>query len=247
MQMVLYKRTAQLLATHFCGAALCGVLIVFSTLGCSGGDSGQGPTAQQDADESAQHDADEPVDGGSATDDGGSATDDGDQLAADADSGDNTAVPTNPGGDDPAPTKIELAEPTSSSPLTAAAGLSAAQIRRGETVTFEVRAKTAPGWHIYAADKPTGGSIPTTLKLTLPEGVTAEGEWTFPAAELDPTGDGPVYTYHGELSFRRTLRISNEAAPGMHEVVCQFGFQTCNAVLCMAPKSEDLKVSLVVE
>ena len=144
------------------------------------------------------------------------------------------------------PSNIKLDEPTSARPLSVAASIRPQQARAGNTITLEVRAKTAPGWHIYAVDKPTGVSVATTLKLTLPEGVTASGPWSYPEPVLDVSSGSPAYVYHGEVSFRRQLQTAGDTAAGEHHIACEFGYQVCTAVSCLAPDTIRLTVPLKV-
>ena len=140
---------------------------------------------------------------------------------------------------------IEVTEPTSDAPFAAAAGITPAQVRPGETVTLVIRAKTADQWHIYTVDKPAGVSIQTTLDLNLPDGVAAAGEWSNPVAE-PYKAEEPVFIYHGDFLFHRQLQIADDAAPGTLEVKCEFGYQACNDSLCLPPTSTELTAELEI-
>ncbi len=141
---------------------------------------------------------------------------------------------------------LSLDEPTNAKPLSVAAAFSPKQAGPGDTITLEVRAKTARGWHIYAVDKPTGVSVATSLKLTLPQGVTASGPWRLPEPELDISGGSPTFVYHGELSFRRELRVAKDIAAAQYSVTCDFGYQACTAASCLAPNKIRLTVPLTI-
>jgi DsbC/DsbD-like thiol-disulfide interchange protein len=140
--------------------------------------------------------------------------------------------------------KIALDQPSARKPLVAGAALSAPKVRAGETVTLVVRAKLAPTWHIYAADETSGGNIPTTLKLNLPDGVEAVGDWSYPAATRTKDVEGAIY--EGDLTFRRKLRIAGDAAPGSIQVTCELGYQACDPFSCRAPDKLSLKAKAEV-
>jgi DsbC/DsbD-like thiol-disulfide interchange protein len=129
--------------------------------------------------------------------------------------------------------EIVLGEPDAGRPVTAAAALRPGKVRAGEIVTFVVQIRTAPGWHIYAADEPAGAALPTTLKLTLPDGIEPEGAWTYPDAVAGPDGAGRVY--EGQLTFRRQLRVGPRAAPGPFRVTCDLRYQACDPFSCKPP------------
>ena len=79
-------------------------------------------------------------------------------------------------------------------------------------MTLAVKSRIAPSWHIYAINKPTDVQIPTSLKLSLPDGVEEVGEWDIPESHpINPT----TYAYDNEVTFRRLLKVSDSAAPGL--------------------------------
>ena len=141
--------------------------------------------------------------------------------------------------------EIDVDEPTNEQPFAAAAAVTPAEVRPGETVTFVIRAKTAADWHIYTVDQPSGVAIQTTLDMNLPEGVTDEGEWTIPVAE-PYKADEPTFVYHGDFLFHRKLRIADDAAPGPLEVKCDFGYQACTSEMCLPPTTTELTAKLEI-
>lgn len=81
----------------------------------------------------------------------------------------------------------------------------------GGTVEVRARVEVEPAWHVYAVDTPNGQA--TTLELSLPPGVTAEG-----ALREDPAPHGEEIEYVGKVSihrgvvtFSRTLRLGPDA------------------------------------
>jgi DsbC/DsbD-like thiol-disulfide interchange protein len=153
-------------------------------------------------------------------------------------------------GPAPVDVEMELPEPSPSEPVSPGIALVPAQVRPGETVLLVVKAKIAPSWHIYAIDEPTGVSIPTSLKLTLPEGVVPEGKWQIPEPhEFEMTGstaDGPTFVYDGEVSFYRQLKVSPDSAGGQMSITCDFGYQACDAATCRPPKTLSIPATIDV-
>jgi DsbC/DsbD-like thiol-disulfide interchange protein len=130
-------------------------------------------------------------------------------------------------------------QPTASHPVVAEASLSAEKAKPGATLTLLIKAKTAPTWHIYAVGERAGTEIPTTLKLKLPKGVEADGDWICPKAKQNPSGEGKIY--EGSMTFRRSLKIKRGAPAGPIEVVCDFSYQACDPFSCRAPTTVKLK------
>jgi len=139
---------------------------------------------------------------------------------------------------------IAVEAPTYQKPVVAGAALTPANVARGQTLTFVVKAKTAPSWHINAADLAAGGAIATSLKLKLPKGVVTDGEWNYPDPIPNPQGEG--FIYEGALTFYRTLKVTSEAPPGLFEVTCDFGYQACDPSTCRPPAKLSLKAKASV-
>jgi hypothetical protein len=127
-------------------------------------------------------------------------------------------------------------EPDAQRPVVATAELSPATCHAGASADLIIRAKVAPGWHIYSAES-NGPGIPTTLRLKLPGGVEAEGEWSYPTPIA---GSDHQMVYEGTLEFQRKLRIKTDAAVGLISVTCELGYQACDPFLCRAPTKVEL-------
>jgi DsbC/DsbD-like thiol-disulfide interchange protein len=142
-----------------------------------------------------------------------------------------------------APPQVTMEEPDSRSPVNAAAALQPARAMKGKSFVLVVKIKIAPTWHIYAADGMVGSSIPTSLKLELPQGVEAAGEWTLPSARQD----GESRIYEGSLQFSRQLRIGSQVKPGPIHVRCELTYQACDPFSCRAPAKKTLQADAVIE
>jgi hypothetical protein len=128
-------------------------------------------------------------------------------------------------------------QPTARNPVVAAVELSPWKVHTGDTLDLVVRVQTAPTWHIYAAAGSSGPGVATTLALRLPEGIQADGEWSYPKSSL---GSDNQMIYEGSLEFRRKLRVAAAAAPGPKVVKCARGYQACDPHACRAPTKTDL-------
>ena len=47
-------------------------------------------------------------------------------------------------------------------------------VRDGDAFTVTVNVQIAPGWHIYAVDRPTGVALPTKIRLELAAGLESD-------------------------------------------------------------------------
>jgi hypothetical protein len=138
---------------------------------------------------------------------------------------------------------VDLPEPDAEHPVVASADLSPGKLKAGGTLDLIVRVRMAPTWHIYAAVGSKGPGIPTTLSLRLPEGIEAEGDWTYPEAHRGSDGQ---MIHEGAVEFRRKLRVGR-AARGTIRVSCEFGYQACDPHSCQLPTKETLRGTAEVE
>jgi thiol:disulfide interchange protein DsbD len=74
----------------------------------------------------------------------------------------------------------------------------------GEPLTVALRLKMEPGWHTYWQN-PGDSGLPTKIKWTLPEGVTA-GDIQWPVPHALPVGPLVNYGYDGEVLLLTELR-----------------------------------------
>ena len=113
-------------------------------------------------------------------------------------------------GDAKPQVKLFAPEPTRAEPVKAAMQSSAESVAPGAKFEVLVQARIFPGFHIYGMDPKVSPFIPTALKLTLPDGLEAGGDWTGPSPEHDKDG---VEIYTGAAVFRRSLQARAGAAP----------------------------------
>ena len=130
---------------------------------------------------------------------------------------------------------IEVAEPSETTPVTAGAATSSSEIHPGDTVTLIIRARIAPGWHIYGLGASSGPNQPTQIELTLPRDIAANGEWECTAPVSQVTSMGLVSVYSSEVTFSQQLKVSALEQRGVDSITCEFHYQACNHVRCLSP------------
>lgn len=141
---------------------------------------------------------------------------------------------------------VPVKDPTAQKVVMVGSGIKPGSVEPGAIVTFAVRARIGEPWHIYAIDKPTGVSKPTKLKLKLPEGVTAVGEWNIPDAIAHDQDGDEIFVYEKDVVFRHQLKVGADAT-GLLDVGCEVQYQACKETSCMAPTSETTSVALEVK
>ena len=105
------------------------------------------------------------------------------------------------------------------------------------TVTIIIK----PGWHLYS-DVPKGSTHQVTeVKLKLPDGVSAAGDWSrLPGF---PSMDNPAEKIYTEFAvFSRILRSKKGASPNVEVVV---DYEVCNEDYCLPP--DQLRQTITLE
>jgi hypothetical protein len=137
--------------------------------------------------------------------------------------------------------------PDQHSPVTATLRTDKNAVRVGESFTVTVDVQIAPGWHIYAIDRPTGLALPTKIRLELPGGLESAGAWTSPEPALDDSSAGePAFVYHGTASFQQTIRVKQRAPAGPMVIPLEFRYQVCDRFSCRAPADLKLQTEIRV-
>jgi DsbC/DsbD-like thiol-disulfide interchange protein len=128
-------------------------------------------------------------------------------------------------------------------PLAAGAILIPATLTAPGTTTLLIRVRTAPGWHIYAVDRPAGTARPTRLELQLPDGVEPEGDWELPEPKIGEVGSSGQLVYEGDFRFTRRLKVVETASAGQLRVGCEIHYQACDPFSCRLPESLKVEAS----
>src|SRR5580704_14077474 len=123
--------------------------------------------------------------------------------------------------------------------VTASAVVDRSTVHAGDTFTIRVEAHIETGWHIYAIDRPTGPSIPTSIDFKLPKAMTWEGDWSGPEPTLDDAHpQEPAFYYEGAAAFTRAVRVAKDAPAGSLGLEGALHYQACNQTSCRAPTQE---------
>ena len=121
------------------------------------------------------------------------------------------------------------------------------QIHAGEAFDVSVEIRIAPGWHIYAMERPSGSSLPTTVELSLPTVLELAGDWTLPDPAIEiAKSDKPSFVYTGDVLFRRKLRVSTATQPGPLTIRGELKFQACDRFSCRPPDSIPIQTEALV-
>jgi len=124
--------------------------------------------------------------------------------------------------------------------------LAAESARPGETVWAGVELKMAPGWHTYWRYGGDSG-LPTTVKWTLPPGVTAgEINWPIPEKSATPAGETTLYTYQYEdlVVLLVPIKLAADLHPGPVKLDAEVGWLECKES-CL-PRKAAVSASLTV-
>jgi DsbC/DsbD-like thiol-disulfide interchange protein len=98
-----------------------------------------------------------------------------------------------------------------------------------------------PGWHIYSSVPSASPSTVTNVRLTLPAGVKAIGEWSRPVGQ--PSRKDPrAMVYEGSVTFERQLRSAVSTRD--LTIGVEVEYQVCNQRFCLPAKKVKQSVSL---
>jgi len=147
----------------------------------------------------------------------------------------------------PAPPAYTKAITKTDSMVTASTTVDPPKLHAGDTFTVRVDVQIESGWHIYAIDRPTGPSIPTSINFELPKTLAWEGDWTGSEPTLDDAHpDEPSFIYTGSASFSRRLRVAQTAAPGTVTLRGNLHYQACDKFSCRAPTRQPLETQITI-
>lgn len=121
-------------------------------------------------------------------------------------------------------------------PIAAGIGLHPTQFTKGDSGWIGIKVRTAPSWHIFSLNHSRSSGVATELKLELPAGIQAEGEW------MAPKPKAPELIYEGTILFRRKLTITPAAAAGPFTLRCQLTYQACDPVVCWPARTIGLEI-----
>jgi len=139
--------------------------------------------------------------------------------------------------------EFDVAAPTATQRLTAGLAIQPTRVAAGDPVTLFVKARLAPGFHIYALDDSGNANRPTQLSMPRQDAVQADGPWRSPEPKVDSTG---ARTLEGEVLLRRRHLVPAHQRAGRQTVRLNLTFQVCNEAFCWPPETMVLAADLEV-
>src|SRR6185436_2374878 len=119
-------------------------------------------------------------------------------------------------------------------------------VKSGDRINAKLNAEIDEGWHLYALDQPSGGPIPTTVKVFEGSPFVIDGEIISPKPTTKPDPnfivDGkPIDTkfFERSVAFNMTAKAVTDTRSDAFALNVRF--QLCNDKFCLPPKS--LKVT----
>ncbi len=123
-----------------------------------------------------------------------------------------------------------------------------ATLKAGATFTVLVKAEIEFGWHLYGTTQPSGGPVATQVSVadnapfsqagTLGAETTIEG--------FDPNFNIVTQYYDDHTVFRVPMRIAATAKDGWYTLTVNARYQSCNDTLCIPPRTQALRLAVVV-
>ena len=122
-------------------------------------------------------------------------------------------------------------------------------LRAGASFIMLVKAEIEFGWHLYATTQPPGGPIATEVRLVEAVPFTSGGALGTekPAEGFDPNFNLVTEYYEDHTVFRVPVTIAPTAKDGRYTLTINVRYQSCNDTLCIPPRSQALKMTLVVD
>jgi DsbC/DsbD-like thiol-disulfide interchange protein len=123
-----------------------------------------------------------------------------------------------------------------------------AAVAPGATTTIQLTAQIDAGWHVYSISQGPGGPIPTRIALApgQPFELVGTVRGPSPVTRFDANFGINVETYDDQATFGLLVRVGADARPGTDTVTVKARFQTCNASLCLPPRTETIMVPVTV-
>src|SRR5207245_1881728 len=99
---------------------------------------------------------------------------------------------------------------------------------------------------LYSPEQPSGGPLPTRIKLVEGEPFKLAGEIDIPQPQVtfDPVFKMQTQIFEGEATFTLPIAIATDAAAVKHTLSVSATFQSCNQTTCLPPRV--VKVTSVI-
>jgi len=140
--------------------------------------------------------------------------------------------------------KEEMKPPTNRQPVSVIARLFPKRSKGLSNSTLAVRIELAEGWHIYG-DVPADSKYrPTKIRLNLPTGAKANGDWTRTESAVTQDANGlELYgeSYKGNIVFSHRVDTDYDFDPNS-EISVTISYQACNDEDFLPPREEKIIV-----
>jgi DsbC/DsbD-like thiol-disulfide interchange protein len=118
-------------------------------------------------------------------------------------------------------------------------------VHAGEAFQLDLRIQIAPGWHIGAADKPTGVAAATKIDLRLPVGLEQTSRWE---ADEKPIPDSSVsdlaFVHTDRVTFHCKARAVGNFQSERATICSTLHYQACNQFICRIPETLELETEI---
>lgn len=119
----------------------------------------------------------------------------------------------------------------------------------GKTIDVRLSATVEPGWRVYATTQ--SGAGPEPLVVSVPEhpvfAMAGAVKSPPPLVKFDPNFGQDVASHEDRADFDLPIAIAKATKRGAHTLVVVAKYQTCNAVVCLPPQTETLKIPVIVK
>ncbi len=123
-----------------------------------------------------------------------------------------------------------------------------APLKPGATFIVLVKAEIEFGWHLYGTTQPSGGPIATQVWVVdgapFSQGGALAAETTIEG--FDPNFNIVTQYYDDHTVFRVPVKIASTARDGRYTLTVNARYQSCNETLCIPPRTQALRLALVV-
>ncbi len=120
--------------------------------------------------------------------------------------------------------------------------------QRGRTIQAAIVMEIPSGYHVNSSRPLNKYSIPTSLKIEGPRGVTI-GPVTYPRAivrKLKAVNNEPLAVYEGRAILRFNVTVPAGYQGGSVDLKARLRYQSCNDEVCFPPKNQDVNLGIGV-
>ena len=124
----------------------------------------------------------------------------------------------------------------------------ASPVKRGARFTVKLLAEVQEGWHFYSLKPMAEGPIPTRIWIAEGQPFSLAGAVQSPDPQVmqDPSFGMEVELYEGEVVFTLPVKVAASANAGQQTLVVGASYQSCNAKLCLPPKSVKAELPITI-